>query len=164
MAAVTGILTVLSVWAAFSKTYSAWKLNRELSGKRANSNNMSYNPAYMERKFKNIEAITALYTADSTTYRNHVLSTVARLADAENIRVIEMPGTENQPNHRTGIYEVQKLGFEGDFFNFTRFYNRIQAASGIGRVRGAQYSLISQPTSTGTRKSLRFYLYLERKI
>lgn len=163
LAGVTTILILLSIWAAFSKTYAAWKLNRELNDKLSNINNINYNPGYMERKFKNLEKITGLYTADSTTYRNQVLATIARLADAESIKIVEMPCTENVPYYRTNLYQIQKLGFEGDFFKLTRFYNRVQAATGIGRVRAAQYTLISQPTSGGTRKTLRFYLYLERK-
>lgn len=164
LAGATLILTVLSIWAAFAKTFTAWQLNQELNEKLLSSSSMKYNPAYMDRKMNNLEKIISLYSTDSITYRNHVLATVAKLADAENIRIVEMPGTENTPYFRSSLYQIQKLGFEGDFYHLTRFYNRIQAATGIGRVRASQYILVNQPTSGGIRKTLRFYLYLGRKV
>lgn len=109
LAGVTVILTLLSVWAAFSKTYSAWKLNQDLNSNLSNSKDINYNPAYMERKFKNIKKIISLYAADSISYRSKVLATVARIADAENVKIVEVPGTEKAPYFCTNIFQIQIL-------------------------------------------------------
>lgn len=143
---------------AIRHTIASWKLNESLKTSLAKSTDVSYDPAYLNRKKVNLDRILAGYKADTANLRSLAISTLAITAAKNNVRLTEVPGPETTV--RAGKFVAQPLRFEGDYFSLIRFLDQVQQSSNIGVVRSV--SIKSQPPGQQkqAKRTLTMQIYL----
>ncbi|MFA6083761.1 hypothetical protein [Mucilaginibacter sp.] len=127
------LLLAISYQLAFRHTFAALQLQGKLKGKLASSNDLSVQPGYLDRKYKNLDALTTRYRADTAVFRADVISAVAIVADQQHAWLTEVPGTDTSFNRRGLI--MQKMALRGDFFSLLKVYDQLNGAAEIGLVR-----------------------------
>lgn len=153
------VLLLLSYQLAFKKTMEAWQINKHLKVQLFEATNLSYQPAYLERKDKNLTGIINRYKTDTVAFRSNSISAISSIAEKENVKLSEVPVQD--PLYHTDQFIIQKLNFEGSFFALTKVLNQLQAKSGIGLVRSATYKSIKARSNTDQGKKLILEVYLE---
>ena len=158
---IAGVIMLL--WAsyelAFKKTVEAWHVHKQLKAQIAQSSDLSYQPAYLERKNNNLSKLISRYKTDTTTFRSNIINTVSSIAEEEGVKLSEVPLQD--PIYHTDKFIIQKLNFEGDFFALTKVVNQLQTANGIGMVRAATYRITGNRANTDETKKLVLEVYLE---
>src|SRR5260221_6065529 len=112
------VLLLLSYQLAFKKTIEAWQINKHLKAQLFEATNLSYQPAYLERKNKNLTNIIGHYKTDTVAFRSNIISTISSIAEKENVKLSEVPVRD--PLYDTDQFIIQKLNFEGSFFALTK--------------------------------------------
>jgi hypothetical protein len=153
------VLLLLSYQLAFKKTAEAWQVNKQLKAQVAQAADLSYEPAYLERKNNNLSKIIALYKTDTVTFRSNTISVISSIAEKENVKLSEVPLQD--PIYHTDQFIIQKLNFEGSFFALTKVLNQLQATSGVGIVRAATYKVVGIRSGVDDVKKLVLEVYLE---
>ncbi|MFI5139337.1 MAG: hypothetical protein ACHQIM_16060 [Sphingobacteriales bacterium] len=153
------ILLLLCYQLAIKKTIEAWQINKQLKAQMAQAADLSYQPAYLERKNNNLSKIISLYKTDTVTFRSNTISAISSIAEKENVKLSEVPLQD--PMYHTDKFIIQKLNFEGGFFALTKVFNQLQATSGIGVVRAASYKVIGLMSGEDDVKKLVLEVYLE---
>lgn len=131
------VLLLISYQLAIKNTLDAWRLNRQLSGRLQQGNDLSYQPGYLERKNKNLDNILALYQSDTAVFRSNTISTIAALAEKNKVRLSEVP-VQEIIYHTTGSI-IQKLNFEGDFFALNIFLNQLESLRDVGIPKAVNF-------------------------
>ncbi|MEZ2337946.1 hypothetical protein AB6735_20020 [Mucilaginibacter sp. RCC_168] len=131
------LLFFISYQLVISRTLDEWHLYRQLNQELAATNDLSYQPGYMERKSRNLERALALYRSDTALFRSNTLSEIAILAEKQHVRLIGVPA--EQDIFHTDRAILQKLRFAGDFFSLNRFLYALESAKGIGLPRSVVY-------------------------
>jgi len=144
---------------AFKLTIAAWQINRQLKTQLRQSADISYQPAYLERKNANLSKIINLYRADTVSFRNNSISIISGIAEKENVKLSEVPTQD--PFYHTDQFIIQKLGFEGVFFSLTKVFKQLQATNNIGIIRSATYKLTGLKTNMDNDKKLMLEVCLE---
>lgn len=157
--AATIILLLLCYQLAFKKTLEAWQINRQLKSQLAQAADLSYQPAYLERKNRNLSQIIARYNMDTLAFRSISISMIAAIAAKEQVKLSEVP-VQNAFYH-ADQFSVQKLGFEGGYFALAKVLSQLQASAGIGIVRSADFKSTENRSQTGTTQKLTLEVYLE---
>lgn len=155
----TIIMLLISYQLAFKKTIEAWQLNKQLKAQLAQAADLSYQPAYLERKNSNLTHIISRYKTDTVAFRSNIISDIATIAEKENVKLSEVPLQD--PLFHTDQFIVQKLNFEGDFFALTKVFNQLQATPGIGMIRSVTYKVTGTGANTAAAKKLVLEVYLE---
>jgi hypothetical protein len=153
------VLLLLCYQLAFKKTIEAWQVNMQLKSQIAQAADLSYQPAYLERKNNNLSKIIALYKTDTVAFRSNTISVISSIAEKENVKLSEVPLQD--PLYHADQFIIQKLNFEGSFFALTKVLNRLQATSGIGVVRAATYKVVGIRSGADDVKKLVLEVYLE---
>ena len=153
------VLLLLCYQLAFKKTAAAWQINKQLKAQIAQAADLSYQPAYLERKNNNLSKIISLYKTDTIAYRNNTISAISSIAEKENVKLSEVPLQD--PLYHTDQFIIQKLNFEGDFFALTKVLNQLQTTSGIGIVRSATYKVMGIRPVNDEAKRLVLEVYLQ---
>jgi hypothetical protein len=153
------VLLLLSYQLAFKKTMEAWQINKHLKAQLFEATNLSYQPAYLERKNKNLTNIIGRYKTDTVAFRSNIISTISAIAEKENVKLSEVPVQD--PLYHTDQFIIQKLNFEGSFFALTKVLKQLQATKGIGVVRSASYKAVNVRSNTDEAKKLTMEVYLE---
>jgi hypothetical protein len=153
------VLLLLCYQLAFKKTIEAWQVNKQLKSQIAQAADLSYQPAYLERKNKNLSKIIALYKTDTVTFRSNTISVISSIAEKENVKLSEVPLQD--PLYNADQFIIQKLNFEGSFFALTKVLNRLQITSGIGVVRATTYKVTGIRSGVDDVKKLVLEVYLE---
>ena len=144
---------------AFKKTIAAWQIHRQLTTQMARANDLSYQPAYMERKSMNLSRVIGLYKADTVTFRSNTISRIAGIGEKENVKLSEVPLQD--PLYHTDKFILQKLVFEGSFFAITNVLNQLQNTPDIGLVRAFTYRSIGIKSSNDEARKLVLEVYIE---
>ena len=152
-------LLLVSYRFAFSNTIQAWQTNKQLKSKLEQSGDVTYQPAYLERKAGNLDKIIALYKADTTELRNNILNTISSVAEKQNVKLTEVP-VQNATFH-TGHFIIEKLGFEGDYFALMKTLNQLQSTKDIGMIRSFDYKVTGVKSANDGVKKLVLEVYLE---
>lgn len=158
MIAATIILLLLCYKLAFKKTIEAWQIHKGLNAQLTQATDLSYQPAYVERKNSNLTKIINRYKTDTIAFRSNAISAISSIAEKENVKLSEVPLQD--PLYHTEQFIIQKLNFEGDFFALTKTLDQLQATVGIGMVRSASYKMIISRSSTDEVKKLVLEVYL----
>jgi len=153
------LLLVLSYQLAFKKTIEAWQMHRQLKIQLTVTNDLSVQPAYLERKSRNLRRILDLYQADTTALRGNMLGKIAAVAEKYEVKLSEVPSQD--PMFRTPRLLLEKLAFEGDYFALTRVARQLQLTPGIGAIRSLIYHTASKNNGAGEIKKLTLEVYLE---
>jgi len=157
--AATIILLLASYQLAFKKTVEAWELNKQLKNQLTQTTDLSFQPGYLERKNANLTTILNLYKTDTTTFRSNTITTIASIAEKEDVKLSEVPLED--PLYHTDRFIIQKLSFEGSFFALTKVFNQLQTTKGVGVVRSATYKLTGAKSNNDAVKKLVLEVYLE---
>jgi hypothetical protein len=153
------LLLLLAYRMAFSKTITAWKLNRELHSKLTVAANVSYQPAYLERKRRNLDHIIELYRTDSTELRGNLLNTVASVAEKNSVKLTEVPIQD--PDFQTSDFTIERLRFEGDYFALTSTLVQLESTPNIGIIRSIYYKVTNLRLENNQDKKLTLDLLVE---
>jgi hypothetical protein len=159
MAAGTAILLLFCYQLAFKKTMDAWQINRQLKARVARAADLSYQPAYLERKNSNLARIVARYKTDTLAFRSSSINTIAAIAAQEQVKLSAVP--VQTPFYHADQFSVQKLGFEGGFFALEKVLSQLQASNGIGMVRSADFKLVEVRAGSKPVRKLVLEVYLE---
>ena len=144
---------------AFKKTWQAWQLNREFNRQLSTAAGVSYQPAYLERKSRNLNQLLHSYTTDSVNFRSHSMELLSPIAEKEHCRITAVPA---DPNHlyTSATYQVQKVSFEGSFADLTRLLQQLEANSQIGIVRSAVWHVVDLHNISHSQRQLILDVYL----
>jgi hypothetical protein len=153
------VLLLLSYQLAFKKTIEAWQINKRLKEQLIRATDLSYQPAYLERKNKNLTNIINRYKTDTVAFRSNIISSISSIAEKENVKLSEVPVQD--PLYHTNQFIIQKLNFEGSYFALTKVLKQLQARSGIGMVRSVTYKAINVKSNKDEAKKLIIEVYLE---
>lgn len=146
---------------AFQKTWQAWQLHRQLSSQLAISADVSVQPAYLERKDRNLNRLLKSYTADTVNFRSNVIAALSPLAQRQQCRIIAVPAEVQSNTLSTTTYQVQKVSFEGSFFALTKLLQQLEAApQGGGLVRSAIWHSVELHTGATSQRQLVLDVYL----
>jgi hypothetical protein len=144
---------------AFKKTIEAWQIHRQLNTQILQTADLRYQPAYLERKSVNLRRIINLYKADTVAFRSTVISTIAAIADKENVKLSEVPLQD--PLYHTDKFIIEKLAFEGDFFSLIKVLNHLQATKNFGMVRAVNLKTAVIKSTSDNSKKLVLEVFLE---
>jgi hypothetical protein len=157
--AATVLLLLLCYQLDFKKTLEAWQTNRQLKAELAQAADLSYQPAYLERKNNNLARIIARYKTDTAVFRSNSISTIASIAEKEQVKLSEVP--LQNPLFRSGQFTIQKLSFEGGFFPLVKVLSQLQSLKDIGIVRSVDFKTTKTRSATAPPKKLTLEVYLE---
>jgi hypothetical protein len=144
---------------ALKNTIAAWQIHKQLTAEVTRATDLSFQPAYLERKNANLNRIIGRYQTDTLVFRSNSLSIIAAIAGKQNVKLSEVPLQD--PLFHTDKFIIQKLNFDGDYFSITKFLNRLQATSGIGMIRSIDYKITGIRSNTEETKKLMVEVYLE---
>lgn len=144
---------------AFRPTITAWQMHKQLNQQLEQSSDLSYQPQALERENVNLTQILARYKIDTATFRSTSISAIALLAERNQVKLDEIPISD--PLYRTENFSIQKLSFEGRFFDLLKFLVQLQQQTGIGIVRSINFKTIELRQSANSSKKLVLEVYLE---
>jgi len=153
------VLLLLCYQLAFKKTAEAWQINKQLRTQIAQATDLSYQPAYLERKNNNLSQIINRYKTDTIAFRSNTISAISSIAEKEDVKLSEVPLQD--PLYHSDQFIIQKLNFEGGFFALTKVLNKLQATNGIGVVRSVAYKVMGVRSGADEDKKLILEVYLE---
>jgi hypothetical protein len=153
------LLLLLSYQFALKKTIEAWQINKRLKTQLTQAADLSYQPAYIERKSDNLSLVINRYKTDTVAFRSSIISTISLIAEKENVKLSEVPVQD--PAYHTDQFIIQKLSFEGSFFALTKVLNELQATGGIGLARSVTYKIMGAKANPDESKKLVMEIYFE---
>lgn len=162
LAAATAVLLLFCYQLAFKKTLEAWQVNRQLKAQAARAADLSYQPAYLERKNSNLARILARYQTDTLAFRSSTINTIAAIAAKEQVKLSEVP--VQNPFYHADRFMIQKLGFEGGFFALEKVLDQLQASKDIGMVRSADFKVVEVRAGSKPVRQLVLEVYLETPL
>ncbi|MGV8879637.1 MAG: hypothetical protein ACOH2A_11465 [Sphingobacteriaceae bacterium] len=160
LALATGLLLLLSYQLAFKKTFMAYGRYRELRSVSAPPQDLSYQPAYLERKDQNLRRILQSYTLDSVAFRSHALGVITSIAEKVGIKLTGVPVRD--PSYHTTLFRVQRLDFEGDYFSMLRMIQLLQSQPGIGVLRSLKFKTTGSNADKNEKLTLEVYMESRR--
>ena len=159
LVAATIVLLLASYRFAFKNTIEAWQTHSALIAKLNPSNDLSFQPQYMERKINNLNKTLELYKVDTAEFRNDIINTISSIAEKENVKLTEVPVQD--VSYRADHFVVEKLGFEGDYFSLVRLAHDLQGTKNIGMVRSELWKISVVRSKTDEVKKITLEVYLE---
>jgi hypothetical protein len=158
--------TILLLWLgyqlALKKTMEAWQLNKQLKSQLAQSADLTVQPAYTERKNYNLDIIINRYKTDTVQFRSNIINIIASIAEKQGVKLSEVPLQD--PLFHTDKYIVQKLSFEGGYFDLIKTLDQLQKTTGIGIVRSVGIKTIITRSATGNIRKVMMEIYLEMVV
>ncbi|MDP9080015.1 MAG: hypothetical protein M3O71_21525 [Bacteroidota bacterium] len=152
------LLLLLSYQLALKKTVEAWQIHRQLTGQLTQGTDLSVQPAYLERKNRNLDKIIGSYKTDTVAFRSTMISTISLLAEREGVKLSTLPMQD--PLFHSDKFIIQKLGFEGDFFSLTKVLNRLRLTNGVGMIRSFVYKTPSGRSKETESRQIFLEIYL----
>lgn len=156
------LLAAATYFLAVKNTLAAWEVNRQLNDQLTRGGDVSYDPGYLERKNRNLDRVLSRYRVDTSVFRNSMLSNIAVLAEANQVKLTEVPLPDAA--YRTSEYLVQKLSFEGGFFDLNRFLYQAEHKDQLGVARAVEFRMVEKRTAAAGIKKLVMSVYLETAL
>jgi hypothetical protein len=153
------ILAFASYQFAFKNTIVAWQINHQLKDSLNRFANITYQPDFLKRKNENLNQLLNKYKADTVTLRNNIINSIAIVADKMNVKLAGVP-VEDKDFH-TNYFIVEKLDFEGSYFDLCKMVNALQTTPNIGYIRSASWKVTKKRTADAEQKKLTLEIYLE---
>jgi hypothetical protein len=148
----TIILLYISYQLAFKKTIEAIHIHNRLSAEVASASDLSYQPGYLERKSRNLDAIEQKYQMDSLSLRGNTIALISQVAEKEHVKLSEVP--DQDPLYRNEHFIIQRLDFEGDYFSLTRMLHQLELTNGIGVSRSVTWKAMDKVPGNHIDKKL----------
>ncbi|TFF36212.1 hypothetical protein [Mucilaginibacter psychrotolerans] len=139
-------LLLISYQLALKKTVEAWQLNNRLKAQSDNAGDLSYQPAYLERKNDNLNKLIKSYSADTADFRSDIIDKVASVAAEEKVKLTSVPLPDVIPQDEHLI--TQQLVLEGSYTALMRTVQKLYALQGIGLVRSVTLKMPTQRQSS----------------
>jgi len=156
------LLTLVSYLLAVKNTLAAWEVNKQLKSQLAQGTDLSYDSEYLDRKNQNLDRLIARYKVDTAIFRSSMLSNISVLAETNHARLVDAP--VNDAAFRTENYMVQKLSFEGNFFDLNKLLNQIERNDRVGVMRALEFRMVEQRAGIEEFKKLQLVVYLENAM
>lgn len=153
------ILLSISYQLAFKKTLEAWQVNKQLKAQIAQASDLSIQPAYLDRKNNNLSKIIALYKTDTIAFRSNIISTISLIAQKGNVKLSNVPLED--PLFRNDNFRIQKLSFEGGYFDLLKVLDALNNYKNIGVTRAVLFRLVNSAPNNSENKKLTMELYVE---
>lgn len=153
------LLCLICYQLAFKKTLEAWQTHKELNERLAGTDQLHYQPGYLQRKQRNLDNLLARYKADLLTFKNKSLTTIALIAARENVRLSEAPMQSVGLNTQNTL--IQKITLQGDYFALTKTVSAIQTTNSVGMIRSVNFHLPKNNNSSSVEMGLFVDIYLE---
>lgn len=130
------LLLLVSYQLAFKNTISAWQLHRQLTAQLSQQTSLDYQPGYLERKSKNLDGVISKFKSDSVSFREKIVSQISALASGTHVKLSSLPGED--PYYHTPQTIIQRMDFEGDYFDLLKLQRQIEQTEGIGILRSVE--------------------------
>jgi len=133
---VTAVVFVLCWYLAFSKTFEALLIHRELTQQSSGAEDLSYNPAYQERKLAALQKIWKSYRVNKTEWGNELWMKTSALALRENVGIDytqALPVTDT-----TAIGKTEIIYCYGDYVQLVKLIDTLERTPGIGIIAALQ--------------------------
>jgi len=135
---------------ALKKTVEDWQLNNRLKTQLNNAGDLSYQPAYLERKNDNLSRLVKSYSADTANFRSDIIDRIASVAAEGKVKVTSVPLPDvGSPDERL---IMQQLVLEGTYAALMMTAQKLYALQGIGIVRSVMLKM--PPRSQSPQKKL----------
>jgi hypothetical protein len=144
---------------ALKKTWEAYLLHRQLSTQLGAASDISYPPAYLERKGQHLTELLGKYTSDTLSFKNKVISAVSPLAESGHCKVVAV-SSDVSSAFTTVDYQVQKVSLSGAYVPLVQLLQRIEASSQAGLVRSAVWHMVELHNGVRNSKQLILDIYL----
>lgn len=128
-----GVGLLLSWYLAFSKTFDVVMIHRKLNVDSARENDVSFNPAYVQRKQAALDRILKEYQVRED-WSELLWMRGSEIAAKQNVGIeytAEKPLAESDS---TTIGKVQSLHFYGSFVQLVKLIDTLEKSSGIGKI------------------------------
>ena len=146
------ILLYASYQLAFKKTVELIQIHHNLTSELATALDLSYQPGYLERKSRNLDAIIDRYKMDSLSLRGNTIALISQIADKEHVKLSDVPDPD--PMYRNEHFIIQRLDFEGDYFALTKMLHQLESTNGIGMPRSVTWKAMDKAPGNHTDKKL----------
>jgi len=123
---------------AFSKTFEAIRLNQSLSEQASQSEDISFNPVYTQRKLKALEQILMAYQVKEEVWSN-TLWMKASAAAAKQGATIDYTVSRPQERDTTMAGTGQTLHCYGSFQQLVKVIDTLERTPGIGKLSALQF-------------------------
>lgn len=133
------IVGIVLCWIlAFSKTFDAIRLNLSLSAQASQSEDISFNPVYTQRKLKALEQILKTYQVKPEAWSN-TLWMKASAAAAKQGATIDYTVSRPQERDTTMTGLSQTLHCYGNFAQLVKVIDTLERTPGIGKLSALQF-------------------------
>ena len=135
---VTGAVILLCWFLAFSKTFEAIQMNRQLSGQIANDDDISFNPAYTERKLAALNRILKSYQINEAEWSNHLWMKASAIAMKQGVGIdysLTKPVTEPDT---TALGLKETLYCYGNYLQLVKLVDTLERIPAIGKISALQ--------------------------
>ena len=131
------VLGLLLCWfLAFDKTFEAIKLNRHLAEASALSSDISFNPAYEQRKLAALDAILKGYQV-RPNWNDALWMASSAIADKQGVAVdFTLNRVEEGLVDSAAAGASQSLYFHGRYVQLVKLVDTLERMKGIGKIAG----------------------------
>lgn len=144
---------------AFQKTWEAYRLHHQLSTQLSAASDVSYPPAYLERKAGHLSVLLDKYTSDTLSFKNRVIGIFSPLAESGQCKIVAV-GSDAGSAFTTANYQVQKVSLQGEYAPLLQVLKNIEASPQVGLVRSAIWHTADLHSSNRNDKRLTLDIYL----
>lgn len=144
---------------AIRPTIEAWQARNQLKAQLAQSSNLSYQPAYLERKNNNLNKLLNLYHADTTAFRSNIINNIATIAEKENVKLTQVPVQD--ASYNTDHFIIERLDFEGNYISLATTITQLQSTDGVGQIRSLGWRVTGIKSASDEHKKLTLEVYME---
>ncbi|WP_423147913.1 hypothetical protein [Rubrolithibacter danxiaensis] len=133
------LLLILSWIFAFSKTVDVVAQYRNLTRQHDESNDLSYNPEYLNRKKSAINTILKRYQVDSAEWKNEFWLNVSSVASNRGIAVIYSPDKISLSSDSSSNALKQKIQFLGQFKPLVALLDSLEKTPRVGKITSVSF-------------------------
>jgi len=153
------LLLILGYLFAFKRTFEAMEINHQLKSQLSRGADISLQPAYLDRKNRNLDKIIGRYKTDTVVFRDNTISAIAGIAEQGHVKLSEVPLQD--PVLRSDKFIIQRLDFEGSFFDLLGSLSKLEQMPEIGIIRSVSFESRKVQIDTIVSKKIVMQAYFE---
>ena len=132
----TAVISLLCWYLAFSKTYTAVQVNRDLKAQTDTAIDLSFHPAYMQRKLTALKQILKSYQVNTTDWGNELWMKTSAMAMKHNAGIeYTIAAVEQDTASRA---KIETIYCYGSFSQLVRLIDTIERSKNIGAIAALQ--------------------------
>jgi len=134
----TAVIILLCWFLAFSKTFEAIQINRQLTGQIANDEDISFNPAHTERKLAALNSILKSYRVNEAEWSNQLWMKASAIAMKQGVGIdYTMTKPVAEPD-TTSLGVKETLYCYGDYRQLVQLVDTLERIPAIGKISALQ--------------------------